>query len=141
MPSYAGVMDLQAVGHSHPSSGVANDPTVAAVYRPYIGDIETACRELPGPHDHLTPLGSPKVPNYYLTPSGAVRVVEVINYRVVVRTVSGTDYPGQTILTSNYPQAEATGNIGKGTVKIPQQIDFFPRAVAPCNHGKLPTPR
>lgn len=75
------------------------------------------------------------------TPAGAVRVVEVINQRVFVRTVSGSDYDGQTILTSNYPQAEATGNIGRGAVRIPQQSNYVPGNSAPCNKNRLPTPR
>ena len=134
-PSFAGVVDLQAVGHSHP---VANVSTFPADERAFVGDFLTACRELPGPGDHNIPLSHLKVPNYIITPSGAIRVLEIVNQRVVVRTVSGTDYPGQTILTSSYPQLEATGKIGKGAVRIPQQVYFVHESVPPCNHGRYP---
>ena len=130
-----GVTDLQAVGHSHPASNASTSPPDL---RPFVRDWLTTCRELPGPGDHEIPLGFQKVPNYIITPTGAVRVVEIINQRVVVRTVSGTDYPGQTILTSNYPQAEATGRIGRGAVRIPQQAYFVRGPFPPCNHSDYP---
>ena len=133
----AGLTDIQALGHSHPAT---NAPTFPADERPFVRDWLTACRELPGPGDHEVPLGFPKVPNYIITPSGAVRVVEIINQRVVVRTVSGTDYPGRTIRTLSYPQAEAAMGNG-GAVRIPEQGRFVPGSVAPCNHGQLPDPR
>ena len=106
-----------------------------------MSDFLTACRELPGPGDHNIPLSFRKVPNYILTPSGAVRVVEIINQRVVVRTVSGTDYRGRTFQTSSYPQAEATGLIGRGAFRIPEQDSFVPGVTAPCNDGEFPTAR
>lgn len=133
--------DLQAVGHPHPASNAVNDTAIDAALRTFVRDWLTACRELPAPRDHEIPLQHLDVPNYIITPSGAVRVVEVVNQRIVVRTVSGTDYPGRTILTSSYPQAEATGEIGRGAVRIPQQGSFVPGPVAPCNHGDYPTAR
>ena len=130
---------MQAVGHSHPAANVSG---FSADMRTFVSDFLTACRELPGPGDHNIPLSFRKVPNYILTPSGTVRVVEIINQSVVVRTVSNTDdYPGRTLQTSSYPQAEATGLIGRGAVRIPEQGSFVPGVVPPCNDGQFPTAR
>jgi hypothetical protein len=64
-----------AVGHTH-------------VRR--VGDRETTrARELPGRGDHLVVEAG--VPNYIMTPTGAIRVVERIDGKYRVRTVRGDD--------------------------------------------------
>jgi hypothetical protein len=77
---------LAFIAHWHVSS-ILDDPRQ--------NWIETQMRELPGPKDHLV-VESPGVPNYFRTPTGAIRVLEYSGHgRFSVRTVEGVDFKYQ----------------------------------------------
>ena len=48
----------------------------------------TKGREIPGPGDHL-PVEENRIPNVIITPSGAIRAIEIIDGKTKVRTISG----------------------------------------------------
>ncbi|MGB9428339.1 MAG: hypothetical protein WCC11_00430, partial [Gammaproteobacteria bacterium] len=70
------------VAHTHIAS-TSSDPET--------NWVETEMRELPGPED-TEPLVQLGAPNYFRTPSGAIRVLEQIGGTYVVRTVQGTNF-------------------------------------------------
>lgn len=58
-------------------------------------------RELPGPDD-TQPLKDWGAPNYFRTPSGAIRVLERIDGTYTVRTVQGANFMYQSLYKPGY---------------------------------------
>ena len=144
-----------AVVHTHPHSPVGinppnpNDPSLSNSDKNWAAeaqsnmvkmltvnednwysDLENECRELPGMQDHVA-VDAFDVPNYILTPSGAVRVFERIDGKFKVRSVSGMDYGAKTMNSSSYQVFDTNGNTMSHN--LPSQEGFVAGISAPCN--------
>jgi hypothetical protein len=76
--------------------GFVTRTTAAGIHtHPRTGDKATdQANELPGPGDHVL-LETHQIPSFIVTPSGQIRVLESIGGKFKVRTLFGTDAPGQ----------------------------------------------
>lgn len=133
-PDDGDCIDPVAVLHTHPHSNWHNISNLGygapQEEADFINAAVNACRELPGPEDHLHIINRLGAPNYYVTPTDAIRVLERVNGVYKVRTVQGEKFNGATLSAESfglYPLDE-----GYETYSVPPE-GLFKTSDGECN--------